>query len=40
MRLLIGFLLVFVALIYFQNDRNDCSFRGMSPENWLLCIAR
>jgi len=40
MRLLLGFLILLSALVYFQNERSDCGLRGMSFENWLLCIAR
>jgi hypothetical protein len=40
MRLLIGFLLTLTVLVYVQSERHDCSFRGMSFENWVLCIAR
>lgn len=40
MRLLIGFFLVLVALIYFQNERNGCSFHRMGSEDWLLCMAK
>ncbi len=40
MRLLIGFLLMLTALVYFQSDRHDCSIRVMSVDNWILCITR
>ena len=40
MRLLIGFLLVLATLVCFQSELHDCSIRGMSAENWLLCVAR
>ena len=40
MRLLIGLLLMLIALAYFQSERHDCSIRGMSFDNWILCIDR
>jgi Flp pilus assembly pilin Flp len=36
---LVGCLLVFIALVYFQSERHDCSV-GMSVDNWFLCITR
>lgn len=40
MRLLAGCLLVLTTLIYLQSERHDCSLRGMSVDNYILCIAR
>ena len=40
MRLLIGFLLLLVILVYFQSEQNDCYLGGMSSEQWLDCIVR
>ena len=40
MRLLFGFLLMLIALVYFQSERHACSIEEMSFENWILCIDR
>ena len=39
MRLLIGFLLLLVTLVYFRTEQKDCV-GGMSSEQWLMCITR
>jgi hypothetical protein len=36
----IGFVLVLTALVYFQSERHDCSIRGRSFDNWIMCISR
>ena len=39
MRLLIGFVLVLAALLYFQGAHPECSMSDMIGVEWLKCLA-
>lgn len=40
MRLLIGFMILFGALICIQSVRPNCSMSDMTGVEWLICLAR
>jgi hypothetical protein len=40
MRLLIGFLCVLVAVVYFQSERHGCGQMPLASNYWISCITR